>query len=386
MEVTFIVPGNASAPLSILHVVVPTEVGGMQRVIEALAAGHRRRGHRVALAAVAMTAGRAEPPLLVSLRACDVDVHAVETPGRQYRRERAMIGELCRTVGADIVHTHGYRPDVVDAAGARRAGRHVVTTVHGFTGGGWKNRLYESLQVRAFRRFDAVVAVSRPLADRLARAGVPHDRLHLVPNAWAGPSDFASRAEARAALGVPAAGLVVGWVGRLNREKGADVLLRALPLLTRPPVTAVFVGDGAESAALQAEAARLGVADRVVWPGVVPNAGRLMRAFDVFVLSSRTEGTPIVLFEAIAAGVPVVATAVGGVPDVIGEGEAALVPSENPGALAAAVHSSLADLSRSGQWAAAAERRLASEFALEPWLDRYELVYRQALAAAASHR
>jgi glycosyltransferase involved in cell wall biosynthesis len=380
------VPGNPSAPLSILHVVVPTEVGGMQRVIEALAAGHRRRGHRVALAAVAMTAGRDEPPLLVALRACDVEVHAIETPGRRYRRERAAIADLCRAFRPDVVHTHGYRPDVVDAAGARRAGAPVVTTVHGFTGGGWKNRLYESLQVRAFRRFDAVVAVSRPLAERLARAGVAHDRLHLVPNAWAGSSEFVARADARDALGVPADALVLGWVGRLTREKGADVLLHALPLLARPPVTAVIVGDGPELAALRAEAARLGVADRIVWPGSVPNAGRLMRAFDVFVLSSRTEGTPIVLFEAIAAGVPVVATEVGGVPDVIGEGEAALVPAQNPGALAAAVASTLGDYTRSARWAAAAERRLAAEFGLEPWLDRYELVYRQALAMAGRRR
>jgi glycosyltransferase involved in cell wall biosynthesis len=372
------VPGNSSAPLSILHVVVPTEVGGMQRVVEALATGHRRRGHRVALAGVAMDPDREEPRWLGAVRAAGVEVHAVRTPGRQYGRERATIGELCRSLHPDVMHTHGYRPDVVDAPAARRLGVPVVTTVHGFTGGGWKNRIYEWLQIRAFRRFDAVVAVSRPLAERLARERVPGERLHLVPNAWAGKTEFAGRAEARTALGISADGPVIGWVGRFTREKGADVLLRALPLLARPPVTAVLVGDGPEQAALHAEAARLGLADRVVWPGAVPDAARLMRAFDVFVLSSRTEGTPIVLFEAIAAGVPVVAAAVGGVPDVVGEGEAALVPPENPGVLAAAVHSSIADPARSREWAAAALRRLATGFAVEPWLDRYELVYRQA--------
>jgi len=353
----------------------------MQRVIEGLAAGHRRRGHRVALAAVAMASGRPEPPLLPALRAADVDVRVVAVPGRGYRRERAAIGDLCRTLHADVVHTHGYRPDVVDAPTARRAGSATVTTVHGFTGGGWRNRLYEALQTRAFRTFDAVVAVSRPLADRLERAGVPGERLHLVPNAWAGPDDFADRAAARAELGLPPDALLAGWIGRLTREKGADVLLHALPLLGRPPVTAVFVGGGPEQHALQDAAARLGVADRTAWIGTVPGAGRLMRAFDVFVLSSRTEGTPIVLFEAMAAGVPVVATAVGGVPDVVSEGEAALVPPENPGALAAAVASALADRGRAGQWAAAAARRLRAEFALDPWLDHYELVYRQAMNA-----
>lgn len=379
-------PGNPAAPISILHVVVPADVGGMQRVVEALAVGHRRRGHQVALAGVAMVPGRTEPPWLGALRAADVEVHAVETPGRRYRRERAAIGELCRTLHPDVVHTHGYRPDVVDAPAARRQGVPVVTTVHGFAGGDWKNRIYERLQLRAFRRFDAVVAVSRPLAEQLARAQVPRERIHLVPNAWAGKANSLSRAEARRALGAPAEGRLIGWVGRLSREKGPDVLVQALASLDGPPATAVMVGDGPELGALRAQAARLGVAGRIVWPGAVADAGRLFAAFDLFVLSSRTEGTPIVLFEAMAAGVPVVAAAVGGVPDVVTDGEATLVLPDDPRALAAAVQAALGDPARSREWAAAAGRRLATEFALDPWLDRYELVYRQAVAAAAGPR
>ena len=94
-------------------------------------------------------------------------------PGRAYLRERAAIARLLREVRPDVVHTHGYRPDVLDAGVARGQGIAVVTTVHGFTGGGWKNRVYEWLQCRAFRRFDAVVAVSRPLVGLLERRGHP---------------------------------------------------------------------------------------------------------------------------------------------------------------------------------------------------------------------
>lgn len=374
--------GNSAAPISILHVVVPTDVGGMQRVVEALAVGHRRRGHRVALAGVAMAPGRAQAPWLATLRAVDVDVHVVETPGRRYGSERAAIRELCRTLHPDVVHTHGYRPDVVDAPAARRQAVPVVTTVHGFTGGNWKNRLYEYLQVRTFRRFDAVVVVSRPLAAQLEGAGVPRTRIHLVPNAWAGEAASLTRSEARLALGVPADGHIIGWVGRLSHEKGPDVLVRAIAQLDRPPATAVIVGDGPELAALRAAATQLGVADRIVWPGAVPGAGRLMRAFDVFVLSSRTEGTPIVLFEAMASDVPVVTTDVGGIPDVVGDTEAVLVPSDAPQALASAIRGILSNRVLASERASAARRRLETRFAPGPWLDRYEAIYRGVLGAA----
>lgn len=169
----------------VLHIVAPAVAGGLERVVQALAAGHQRGGHRVAVAGV-VTPGQAEPPLFASLRETRVEVCEVQVPCRRYLRERAAIGELCHALHPDVVHTHGYRPDIVDAGVARRRGIPIVTTVHGFTGGDWKNRLYERLQLRAFRRFDAVVAVSRPLSDQLAREGVPRTRIHLVPNAWPG--------------------------------------------------------------------------------------------------------------------------------------------------------------------------------------------------------
>ena len=104
-----------------------------------------------------------------------------------------------------------------------------------------------------------------------------------------------------------------------------------------------------------------------------------MPAFDAWVLSSRTEGTPVTLFEAVAAGVPVVATRVGGVPDVVGEGEAILVPPEDPEALAAAIRAVHASPLAAAARADRASRRVATEFAAAPWLDAYDRAYRRAL-------
>lgn len=327
---------------------------------------------------------REEPdhPFARRLEASGVPHRVVVVPHRRYGRERASVADACRRTRAEIVHTHGYRPDVVDSGVARGFGAATVTTVHGFTGGGWKNRLYEGLQNRAFRRFDAVVCVSAAQLATLARKGIDASRLRLIPNAWSGPEPV-SRAEARAVLGLSDEQPWVGWVGRLTREKGADVLVESLPGLARLRLGISIIGDGPERDRLQRRAAELNVDSMVRWHGGIPEAGRLLSAFDVFVLSSRTEGSPIVLLEAMAAGVPIVATSVGGVPDMVSPAEAILVPPEDPLALAAAVRQSLAEPGAASARGGAARLRLEREFRCEEWVSRYQAVYE---AAARSSR
>jgi glycosyltransferase involved in cell wall biosynthesis len=350
-------------------------------VVQALAVGHHRRGLDLHVAVV-LDPPALRHPFLAPFVGTGVSVHALPLPPRAYRQERAAIRQLITRHRPDVVHTHGYRPDVVDAGIARRMGVASVTTVHGFTGGGWRNRIYESLQRRAYRRFDAVVAVSRPLREQLVEGGIPAERVHLVPNAWGGEAPPLPRAEARAVLGLDADRWVIGWVGRLSREKGPDVLIDALPPLTDPAVTASFLGDGRLRHALREQASARGVDARVRWHGSVPDAARLFPAFDVFVLSSRTEGTPIALFEAIAADVPVVATRVGGVPDVVSEREALLVPSNDPAALAAALQAVRGDPASARARSARARERLGAEFGIDSCLKGYEMVYEGVLAGS----
>ncbi|MBI4421517.1 MAG: glycosyltransferase, partial [Gemmatimonadetes bacterium] len=257
---------------------------------------------------------------------------------------------------------------------ARRTGIPTVTTVHGFTFGGWKNRVYEAIQRAAFRRFDAVVAVSRPLAGELARAGVPAGRIRVVPNAWGGGLTAFERATARRLLGVPDGRFHVGWVGRLSWEKGADVFLDAVAALADLPLSVSLFGHGAERGRLEAQARRLGLHRATTLRGNVPHAERLFSAFDCFVLSSRTEGTPIALFEAMAAGVPVVTSAVGGVPDVVSPAEALLVQPCLPSALAEAIRAVYHHPADAQERAVRARARLRA-FDPEPWLTRYEQVY-----------
>ncbi len=177
---------------------------------------------------------------------------------------------------------------------------------------------------------------------------------------------------------------LIGWVGRLIPVKAADVFLRALAELRDMSWSAAVVGDGVERCRLERLAATLGLGSRVAFHGKVDDAARLFPAFDLFVLSSRTEGTPIVLFEAMAAGVPVVATAVGGVPDVVSSTEALLVPPQDPVALAQAIRTALLDPGATHARVTAARARLTREFTLARWVARYDAVYQQ-VARAPRH-
>ncbi|HYK81711.1 MAG TPA: glycosyltransferase [Gemmatimonadales bacterium] len=369
-------PALARAACHVLHIIAPGETGGAEQVVQALATGQRRGGVRVSVLAVLGDGREEDHPFVRGLGDAGVDAVGLRVPPRGYWQERVAVLDACGRLRPQVVHTHGYRADIVSAGAARRLGIPTITTVHGFTGGDWKNRIYERLQRRALRRFAAVVAVSRPLAHQLSRAGVANARLHLVPNAWAEGGSPLARDDARRRLAVASERFHIGWVGRLAPEKGPDVFLAAVRLLGDLPVTASVLGEGRARPRLEARAVRDGLAERVRWYGIVPEARRLFTAFDVFVLSSRTEGTPIVLFEAMAAEVPIVATTVGGVPDVVSTQEALLVPADDPAALADAVRRVHAEPAAAAARARRARARLTQEFALAPWLERYEAIYR----------
>jgi glycosyltransferase involved in cell wall biosynthesis len=345
-----------------------------------LVVGQRQRRHEVCVAAIVDRGREADQPVVQDLIHLGITTDVIGVAPRAYGAERRAVRAALERHRADVVHTHGARVDVIDAPVARRAGVPTVTTVHGFTGGGLKNRLYEYLQRRAMRRADAVVAVSAPLAAELAAWGIPSGRVHMVPNAWTGDGAPLGRDDARAALGVPdGPEVVLGWVGRLTAEKGADLFIEAVARLQDLGVRGVVIGDGPKRSWLERRATSLRIAPRLTWTGSLPRADRVLAAFDVFVLSSRTEGTPIVLFEAMAAGVPIVATNVGGIPHVVRAAEAVLVPADDVGALAAGLRRTLGDPDAAHARVRAATVRLATEFTVEPWLDRYDAVYREVI-------
>lgn len=356
---------------AVLHLLAPAPFGGLERVVEALTGGLVAQGRRIGVAALGVPSG-ADHPLVAGLAGRGVTVEPVVAGRRAYLRQAALVRETMVRGGYRILHSHGYHADLL-AALLRTGPR--VTTLHGFTGGDRRNRLYEWLERRAVRGFDRVVAVSAPLAADLIRSGVAPSRVVVIRNALPPETGALSQAEARARLGLPLVGPVVGWVGRLSVEKGPDLFLEAVRRVVGP-MTAVVVGDGPLRVRLEAAAVGNAGGHPIRWVGSIPDAFRLFAAFDALVLSSRTEGTPMVLLEAMRAGVPIVATAVGGVPDVVSADEALLVPPESV-ALAAAMERVLGAGAEARDRALRAQARAARDLDYQNWLDRYQAIYRE---------
>ncbi|TVP44903.1 MAG: glycosyltransferase family 1 protein [Gemmatimonadales bacterium] len=364
--------------VKVLHVMAPSPMGGAEQVVLDLTRAQAAAGAEVHLVAI-LGEGEEDHAFLAGVGP-GVGVHPVHVPHRAYLAERRAIRERIRALGASVVHTHGYRADVLGGSAARSEGVPLVGTVHGFTGGDARNRFYEWLQRRAYRKFDRVVAVSEVLASELGAGALDRSRIVTIGNARSRPADLADPAAARHTLGAPADAFHVGWIGRMSHEKAPDLMLEALRILSEggrvPTLHATMIGDGRERAALQARTGELGLGDRIRWPGGIAGAASLLRGFDVVAMSSRTEGTPIVALEAMITGVPLVATRVGGIPALAGEEAALLVPPEDPEALAAAIESVHAGPAAAGERADLARRRMDEIAAPARWAEQYLDLYR----------
>lgn len=345
-----------------------------------LAAGQKNIG--VHVAAVVGPEEASGHPFTSRLDTLGVPNTQVVVAARSYASEYRLLRALITAVQPEVVHTHGYRPDVLAGHIARSRGIANVSTAHGFTGGGLRNRINERIQRFVTRRADAIIAVSHPLAAHLSSAGIARDKIHVVPNAFDASRAILSRSAARQRLRIAPDARAVGWVGRLSFEKGGDVMLDALAR-SDGNWRLSMIGDGPERDALLRRAANLDVAERVTWHGLVENAGSMLSAFDAFVLSSRTEGTPITLFEAMHASVPIVATRVGGVPDVVDETQAILVPNQAPTAIALAVADIMNDQPAAARRSALARARLHASFGMSGWLEKIDAVYGVAIRNAS---
>jgi glycosyltransferase involved in cell wall biosynthesis len=245
----------------------------------------------------------------------------------------------------------------------------------------WRLRLFEQWLVNPL--VDRVVAVSPTIADATRRErGLRPERILTIENGVDVSALEASlhlRDESRRAWGLAPETPAVGVVGHLSPIKGhADFLQAAAQVAAADPRVRFFlVGDGPLRPSLEALAGALGMADRVVFTGARKDAARLLAMLDIFVLPSHAEGMSNALLEAMAMGLPVVATAVGGNPDVVRDGVTGLlVPPRQPRALAGALAELLADPAAATALGAQARCRVRQELTLERMLSRYEQLYR----------
>lgn len=295
---------------------------------------------------------------------------------------RALVRVL-RRLRPDLLHTHEFGQALPGAMAARLTGVPHVLTLHG--GDYFAGKLRRRLALRAAVALSGgITAVSHPLAARIAEVlRRPRTAVQMLPNGARPAPGHGNGNASRTAL--PARARFALAVGNLYPVKGHRYLLEALALLRdrRPDLHVAIAGRGAEEASLAALARARGIADRLHFLGLRDDVGALLRAADLFVHPSLSEGLPLAVLEAMLAERPIVATAVGEVPVVLAEGAAGtLVPPADPVALAEAIDQLLGDPQAARMMALTAGRRARAEYLVARMAERYDALYTGLLAVS----
>ncbi|MFN8589302.1 MAG: glycosyltransferase [Candidatus Eisenbacteria bacterium] len=294
---------------------------------------------------------------------------------------------LVREFRPDVIHGYLFGPNLFAAAAGRMCGVPVVAVAKRNVDA-FETPRQIAVQRRAHALATHVTAVSEEVAASSMALGVPRERITVIANGvdLARFPGHDADAAAAAALGLPAGRPLLGAVGCLAPRKDYGTLLRALAILAGEgrAFACAIVGDGPDREPMTALARELGLADRVAFLGERGDVDALLPAFDVFTLSSREEGIPNALLEAMAAARPCVVTRVGGNAEVLDDGRTGwLVPAENPAALAAALAQVLDDPAEARRRGAAAREAMRTERSIEAMVRRHEAFYERALGLPA---
>jgi glycosyltransferase involved in cell wall biosynthesis len=334
-----------------------------------------------------------DPDLFVQTASqMSVPVYPIVEAGRFDRRVIAELSALGRSLQPDLVESHAVKSHfLVRQSGLNRLAPWVAFH-HGYTWPDLRARLYNQLDRWSLRAASRVVTVSQPFRRELIRHHVPAARIEIVHNAierdWGRTASAPAPAELRARLGIDPGRKVILIVGRLSREKDHISLLRAFRQLAlrgaaeRANEHLLIVGEGPERARIEAAIRAFGLSEAVTLTGQVPSAEPYYGIADLAVLSSLSEGSPNALLEAMATRVPIVATAVGGIPEIVSDRESALlVPPQDPGALCRAMRELLANEALARGLAARANELVLTRHTPETRARRLVDIYTAALAS-----
>ncbi|MCA9246792.1 MAG: glycosyltransferase [Planctomycetales bacterium] len=356
---------------------------GVGRHFLDLAEGLLAAGHEVHLVYSSLRLGRnfaRRVEGLCSAACCVVDMRRGPHPSdfhavlqtRRYIRDRGPF---------DVIHGHSSKGGAIARLAGVGSGSAVLYTPHAFVTmdpnlSAKARFIYGAIERVLGWLSSSVVALTGDERAAIARAGVRAGKIAIVPNSIA-PPEFLSRAEARQQLGLPREGVTVGFVGRLFEQKDPQLLLRAFAQVADLPELPILgiIGDGPLRGELEGLIREFALEGKVHLLGEHP-AAPLMRAFDIYAMSSLYEGMPYVLLEAMAASLPIVSTVVSSSPELIDDGVSGLlVRQRTPEAFAAALRQLIVDESKRNQFAAEAARRAAG-FTLEEMIETTVDLYR----------
>ncbi len=335
-------PRLETGTLRILHVVDSLERGGLERNVADIAIAQQRAGEQVQLHCLYRTG-----PIALELEAQGIAVTCSHKRDGRDPRPMLRLRSAIRRHRSAIVHSHNLVPNYYCATALRLLWRPavLVNTCHDM-GTRLSDTRLQNLYRWSLRRTARVAMVAHEVKDRYLAGGYVGEEKACVIANGVQPDRFASsakeRLEARRKVGVTSDAPVIGSVGRLVPVKNHEMLIRAIPELARSfgELRLVLVGGGALESDLRRLAAQLGIEDRVIFAGERGDVASLLPAFDVFALPSHSEGRSISLLEASCAGLPIVATRVGGNPGIVEHGSTGLLvePGDLPGFRDALAH------------------------------------------------
>jgi glycosyltransferase involved in cell wall biosynthesis len=361
-------PPSYGRRLRIWHVVSSLNVGGLEQFVVRLAEAQRLAGHDACIIALH------DGPLRVQAEKRSVSVHVVAGPGKLLRVAR--YASLCLSRRPEIVHAHNTTCIHYAALARRLTAARTALTCHGL--GLAKVR---PASPEEWSAIDAVVAVSDDTARQVENAH-NRDRLIVLRNGVDPEQPVRSREAVRGELGLDDRPVAI-IVARIDGHKGHENLLRALALLKRSPACPMLliVGDGSEKRRMELLAVQLGLdPERARFLGYRSDIADLLAACDLFVLPSDSEGLPLSVLEAMAHGLPVVATRVGGIPELVGDGRTGLlVPPGDVSALAAALARLTVFPDLRLQLGEAGAARVRDEFSFDGMTAQYEAIYAKLL-------
>ena len=375
-----------TSPLHIVHGVLSLDVGGLERIVLNLTRTAYRAGHRVNILCI-------EKPgiLATEAEAMGASVHSLDKPSGRHpdyvQRAKSVLSDW----KPDIIHSHQIGASWYLGQAARQVGHlPVLHTEHGnefSRAANWRQSLKSRLFMHQTAKFiDRFCCVSAEIARVVTRwRTIPKSKVEVIANGieteWS--DDLPSPESVRASLGIPASARVIGTVGRLAEVKRQDLLIRAIAALKDrfPVVRLLLVGDGDERDRLESLAGELKVTERVHFAGYQSKPEQFLRAMDIFALTSRSEGFPISLLEAWVAGLPIVCSAVGGIPDVVThERNGLLFPSGDETALVAHFARLLSDPTFGRSLGDDGNRTVRNLYSLNRVADVYERHYRTLIA------
>ena len=300
--------------IRVLQIGSPTGLYGAERWILALVGNAAQKCVEFTVAVIKDAPGP-EPPLCAAAANMGIPTHVFEANGKTSWRAVRQLRRFVEEKNIHVIHTHGYKPDILAAIVALQTPCRIVATPHGWSAkAGLKLKLYEALDRLVFARFDAVAPLSQELYDGLTKLPWLRTRTALIPNG-VDLSELDNVAESQSSeeiLALKRSGdRIIGYVGQLIPRKGLRTLIRAVAEIDSP-VKLIIVGDGPERKGLERFARQCGIEERVEFAGFRSDRLSYMRGFDIFVLPSELEGVPRCLMECMALGVPVIASNIPG--------------------------------------------------------------------------